>query len=316
MKVTYDPKKITYRQLLYYFIKHIDPTDGEGSFKDRGVQYSPAIYYDTPAQKTAAQAMLADIAARDVFKEDLEVPVLKRQPFYPAEKYHQNFAQENPLRYKPYRFYSGRDRFYERYWGNEQDSIPTRLEKNKPNSTSTDSSASPSSDLNGESASASEPWTDYQKPSRSVLKEKLSGTEYRVTQKDGTEIPFRNELWDEKRDRIYIDILSGEPLFSSEDKYRSGTGWPSFTKPLEAANLETKEGNLLGYQRIEARSRYGDNHLGHIFNDGPTTLEASGGAPATGLRWCLNSAALKFISKSDLEADGYGQYLGHFETAE
>jgi methionine-R-sulfoxide reductase len=137
-----------------------------------------------------------------------------------------------------------------------------------------------------------------------------------VTQKDGTEIPFRNELWDEKRDRIYIDILSGEPLFSSEDKYRSGTGWPSFTKPLEAANLETKEGNLLGYQRIEARSRYGDNHLGHIFNDGPTTLEASGGAPATGLRWCLNSAALKFISKSDLEADGYGQYLGHFETAE
>lgn len=302
VKVTYDPAQVTYRQLLYYFMKHIDPTDGNGSFVDRGEQYAPAVYYENQTEKETAEAVLKDIASRGVFKEPLQVPVLERKKFWRAEDYHQDYYKVNPVRYKTYRAYSGRDDFIEKHWGDKADKIPERVEG------ASDTSSSTTQDKISDRVS----WKNYQKPSQSELREMLGPVEYNVTQEGGTESAYDNELWDEDRDGIYVDVLSGEPLFSSKHKYKSGTGWPSFTKPLEPANITTKADYLLGYRRTEVRSKYGDNHLGHVFDDGPNTLEASGGAEPTGLRYCLNSAALKFIPKEDMQEEGYGEYLSIF----
>ena len=150
------------------------------------------------------------------------------------------------------------------------------------------------------------PAKKWVKPSDAELKKKLTPIQYRVTQHDATERPFHNAYHDNHEAGIYVDIVSGEPLFSSLDKYDSGTGWPSFTRPLEAANIRTKVDRFLGFARTEIRSALADSHLGHVFDDGPRP---------TGLRYCMNSAALRFVPVARLEAEGYGKYLPLFLTA-
>ena len=148
--------------------------------------------------------------------------------------------------------------------------------------------------------------SDYTKPDENELRTKLTPLQFKVTQEEGTEPPFRNEFWDNHEDGIYVDVVSGEPLFSSKDKFDSGTGWPSFTKPLEPANVTERSDGSLFMERTEVRSSHADSHLGHLFDDGPQP---------TGQRYCMNSASMRFIPVKELAAQGYGEYVKLFEGA-
>lgn len=287
VEVTFNPAVVSFEEILIYAIKHMDPTDADGMFADRGNYYSAALYYESSEQKELIEQLISEIDAQGPYDKPLAIEVLPRTMFWSAEDYHQDYYKKgiSALKYKYYRNASGRDTFIEEHWGDD-----------------TDASLSWRKTVSSESQG---PWVHFEKPADSVLKEQLTAIQYKVTQKSGTEPSFSNEYWDNKAEGIYVDIVSGEPLFSSLHKFDSGTGWPSFTRPIDFAYVTEHDDYLLLQPRTEIRSAIADSHLGHVFNDAPVELG--------GIRYCMNSASLRFVAKEDMKAEGYGDFLYLFQ---
>ncbi len=285
IQVVYDPAVISYEQLLDEYFIHIDPTDPYGQFVDKGMQYTTAVFYHDDDQRQVAEAYFKRLTDSKKYEKRIVTKILPYTTFYPAEDYHQKYYLKAKERYTSYKNHSGREEYFDQF--------------KEP---ATDTGSAPVAQW-----LTCDTWIifDPSKPKdKGELKDKLTDIQYFVTQENGTETPFTNEYRNNKEEGIYVDVVSCKPLFSSSDKFDSGTGRPSFTKPIDTGVVTEHEDGKLGMSRTEIRSTDSDSHLGHVFTDGPKDKG--------GLRYCMNSAALKFIPKSQMEAQWYGDYLNLF----
>ncbi len=263
VQVKYDPKRVTLKQILKFYFKMIDPTALNQQGNDKGTQYRTGIYYRDDEDLPIINSVLEEIKKK--YSVPVVTEVLPLLNFYPAEEYHQDYLEKNPGR-----------------------------------SCHIDFSLLNDEALN-EEAAADDDQALYSKPDDETLRKVLTKEQYEVTQLNATEPPFKNEYWDHDEPGLYVDIVTGEPLFSSSDKFDSGCGWPSFAKPVDPDAVKENEDPSHGMQRTEVRSSLGDSHLGHVFNDGPESLG--------GNRYCINSASIRFIPLKDMEKEGYGKYI-------
>lgn len=271
VEVSYDPQKVDPEILIELFFKTIDPTSLNRQGNDRGTQYRTGIYYTDAEDLPVIRKTVDELSVN--YSKPIVVEIEPLVNFYEAENYHQDYLSKNPNGY----CHIAPDLFdFARKANTKKDSETTRV-KNK-----------------------------YTKPDKSELRSVLNPVQYAVTQENATERPFKNEYWNERREGIYVDITTGEPLFISADKFDSGCGWPSFSKPIAESLIMEKTDNSHGMRRIEVRSKTGDAHLGHVFDDGPVDKG--------GLRYCINSASLRFIPKEKMKEEGYGEYLPLLEN--
>ena len=263
VRVLYNPKAVKVDLLIELFLKTIDPTSLNRQGGDMGTQYRSGIYYVNDEDILIIEKALEELANK--YDKPIVVEVLPLENFYDAEKYHQDYLENNSGGY----CHIGLDLFQ----------IARKSNQYKE----------------------TKDYNPFVKPSDEVLRQKLNKMQYAVTQENATEPAFKNEYWDEDQEGIYVDITTGEPLFSSKDKFNSECGWPSFAKPIDYDRTEEEIDDSFGMLRTEVRSKKGDSHLGHIFNDGPKELG--------GQRYCINSASLRFIPKQKMELEGYAEYL-------
>lgn len=272
VKVVYDPTQISLSFLLSLFFDVIDPISVNRQGNDVGSQYRTGIYFIIPEDEPVIRTSIRALQSR--FEKPIAIEIEPLKDFYVAEEYHQKYLDNNPGGY----CHIGRDKFAKAEKAIEKQALEEKaMEKNPP----------------------------IEKKSQEELKRVLTPMQFDVTQNSDTEPPFQNEYHDLFREGIYVDITSGEPLFVSTDKFDSGCGWPSFSKPINDEIIVEKEDNSLFRKRTEVRSKFADAHLGHVFTDGPKEMG--------GLRYCINSASLRFIPKEEMETMGYGEWLKALE---
>jgi len=286
VQVTYDPSTITTAALIDKFWSSIDPTDGDGQFADRGPQYTTAIYYHTDEQHRIAKASKRSLEQSGLLTAPVATEVLPYTTFFPAEAYHQDYFEKAADHYKTYSKNSGREDFVKETWARDA-AVQYFEEQQTARDTSTTTHGA----------------YEYTEEEIAEKLAALDPLEYHVIVEEGTETPFNNAYWDNKAAGIYVDKVTGKPLFSSTHKYDSGTGWPSFWRTIDDDSVSLHEDNSLSMKRTEVRSDAG--HLGHVFTDGPSE---HGGA-----RYCTNSASLRFIPKDEMQAEGYQDYLYLFD---
>lgn len=279
IRVFYDPALVSYETLLDLMFKSIDPTDAWGQFTDRGFQYTTAIFYHTVGQQRIAEEYIDKLEQQS--DKPIVTKVLPFTTFFKAEPFHQDFYKHSKERYARYKDWSWRGTYFEESGLNDLQEKALAEEQAKQNKLVWDGT--------------------YEPKTEAELRELLSSMQYRVTQNDGTEPPFANLYRNNEQEWIYVDIVSGEPLFSSKDKYKSGTWWPSFVKPIAEDVVTYHEDTLLWTPRTEVRSVLADSHLGHVFDDGPIQ--------AWGKRYCMNSAALEFIPLNEMKRRGYEEWI-------